>query len=602
MRFVLGATALVSLITVGAILVFLIYFCLPLIAGGQVWRLASWQWQPYQGHFGILPMAAGSLCLAVAALTIAYPLAIGICGLAHGLATRPVARWLLAIVHFMASIPTVIYGLVSVFLLVPLIRQGFSASSGFCLLAAAPTLALLVLPTVVLLIHVELEQVDQRVRLAGKALGLTPAGEFLWVVLPCCKRGLTAAAILGFARAIGDTLISLMVAGNAPRVPASPLDSMRTLTAHIALVVSTDSQSVEYHSLFAGGLILFVVTAAVTLTVRYLRSPKNGTGLICAKQGADRRLVAYCPRKLDLSRFLSARFSLVVSERTFLVWSRLAGVVVAGAVVTIVGFLAWRGGGTLDRSLLFGDAPPVEAVLGRQPVFDGIWPAVVGTLQLIVVASAIAVPLGIGSGIYLAQYASARWRYWLSVGVDLLAGIPSIVMGLFGFAVILFLQQTFSFRPNTCLLLAATCLALLVLPYLIRTTQTSLESVPDEIGLTGLALGMTKGQNTWRVLLPAASRGILSGIVLAVGRIAEDTAVILLTGAVFFSGFAPHRLLDNFEALPYTIFYFHDRYENAAQLDRAFGAALVLLLLTSTLFGSAYWLQRTLHYRWKHRI
>jgi phosphate transport system permease protein len=274
---------------------------------------------------------------------------------------------------------------------------------------------------------------------------------------------------------------------------------------------------------------------------------------------------------------------------------------VTGAVVTVVGFLAFRGGRTWEMSLLFGDTSAGEAVLGRQPVFDGIWPAIVGTLQLIVVASAIAVPLGIASGIYLAEYASSRWRHCLSVGVDLLAGIPSIVMGLFGFAVILFVQQAFALRPNTCLLLAATCLALLVLPYLIRTTQTSLEGVPGQIRLAGPALGLTKGQNVCRVLLPAASRGILSGIVLAVGRIAEDTAVIMLTGAVFFSGFAPHRLLDNFEALPYTIFYLHDRYEDAAQLDRAFGAALVLLTLTSILFGSAYWLQRTLQYRWKHR-
>ena len=81
MRLVLGAAALVSLVTVTSILLFLIYFCLPLITGGQLSRLASWQWQPYQGHFGILPMAVGSLCLAVVALAMAYPLAIGICGL-----------------------------------------------------------------------------------------------------------------------------------------------------------------------------------------------------------------------------------------------------------------------------------------------------------------------------------------------------------------------------------------------------------------------------------------------------------------------------------------------------------------------------------------
>jgi phosphate ABC transporter permease subunit PstA len=497
--------------------------------------------------------------------------------------------------HFMASIPTVIYGLVSVFLLVPLVRQGFSGSSGFCLLAAAPTLALLVLPTIALLIHVELEQVDLRVRLAGKALGLTAAGEFLWVVLPCCRRGLTAAAVLGFGRAAGDTLISLMVAGNAPRLPTSPLDSVRTLTAHIALVVSTDSQSVEYYSLFACGLILFVVTAAVTLTVRHLRG--NRYGQLGQRSGGRRHRNRAAPMSLHMPQ---TKWLLLAGEKIFVVWAWIAGVLVSGVISVVVGFLAWRGVRTLGISLFFGDTPPWEAVLGRQPVFDGIWPAIVGTLQLIVVASAVAIPLGIGSGIYLAEYASPRWRYCLSTAVDLLAGIPSIVMGLFGFAMILLVQQTLALRANTCLMLAAICLALLVLPYLIRTTQTSMESVPGEIRLTGPALGLSPGQNVFRVLLPAASRGILSGVVLSVGRIAEDTAVILLTGAVFFSGFTPHRLWDNFEALPYTIFYLHDRYENVTQLNQAFGAALVLLTLTSILFGAAYWLQRTLHRRWQH--
>ena len=285
-----------------------------------------------------------------------------------------------------------------------------------------------------------------------------------------------------------------------------------------------------------------------------------------------------------------------------MVWSWLSGMAVVSVVATVVGFLAWRGGGTLGKSLFFGEASPLGAVLGREPVFDGIWPALVGSLQLTALAALLAVPVGIASGVYLAQYASLRWRQWLGIAVDLLAGIPSIVMGLFGFSVILFLQQAFSFPANTCLLLAAVCLALLVLPYTIRMTQTALESVPVHLRLAGPALGLSTAQNVWYVLLPAAGRGILGGMVLAVGRIAEDTAVILLTGAVFFGGRTRFGLWDKFEALPYTIYYWHDRYENAAQLDRAFGAALVLLMLTSVLFGSAYWLQRTLYAQCKSRI
>lgn len=262
---------LISATAVLAILAFLIYFVCRSADGSRWARLADWRWAPFEGHFGILPMLLGSLSLAAVALGLAYPAAIGICCLAHGLAPRRLARGLLALIHFMASIPTVIYGFVSVILLVPLLRQWLDGGSGFSLLAAGLTLAVLILPTILLLVHVRFEQIDPAMRLGCAALGFRPAGELLWVILPLSGRGLTAAAVLGFGRAIGDTMISLMVAGNAPQVPGSLLDSIRTLTAHIALVVAVDSQGPMYQSLSACGLILFVVMAGVTVAIRRLR-------------------------------------------------------------------------------------------------------------------------------------------------------------------------------------------------------------------------------------------------------------------------------------------------------------------------------------------
>lgn len=267
----LGATIL-SCGSVLAILGFLSYFALPIFSEGHLAEILSWEWRPFQGKFGILPMAVGSLSLAVTAMGVAYPLGLGICGFAHGLGPRCLKGPLMGLINFMTSIPTVIYGFVSVIFLVPLVRGAFPESTGYSWLTAALTLSLMILPTIVLLVHAQLQQVDARVRLASAALGFSPAQTLLWVMRPLAFRGLWAAAVLGFSRALGDTIIALMVAGNAPQVPNSLLDSIRTLTSHIALVVATDSTSQAYQSIFASGLILFGVSIAVNLTLRRLQS------------------------------------------------------------------------------------------------------------------------------------------------------------------------------------------------------------------------------------------------------------------------------------------------------------------------------------------
>lgn len=267
----LGGAAAVSLCAVCALLVFLLWFSLPLFQTGQLGALLSWHWRPQQGEFGILPMVVGSLCLGSSAMLLAFPLGVGVCCFAHGVGPAWAARPLLAAIRLMTSVPTVVYGLVSVFLLVPMIRAGFSGS-GFSWLAAWLTLAMLVLPTIVLLVDSQFAQVSSEIRLSAAALGLSRAQALLHLTLPLSARGLVAAVVLGFGRAIGDTLIPLMLSGNAVQLPHSLLDSLRTLTAHIALVVATDSQSTAYSSLFACGVILFVFSTAVNLALYRLRA------------------------------------------------------------------------------------------------------------------------------------------------------------------------------------------------------------------------------------------------------------------------------------------------------------------------------------------
>jgi phosphate transport system permease protein len=279
-------------------------------------------------------------------------------------------------------------------------------------------------------------------------------------------------------------------------------------------------------------------------------------------------------------------------------FSWLSALITLGALGVFLGFLGVKGLGALDPRLFFGEASPWKVLLGMQSAGEGIWPACVGTIYLVLLASLLALPLGIGSGIYLAQYAPPVPKRFLSLAVDLLAGIPSILMGLFGFVLILFLRKTLLPQANTCLLLSAFCLALLVLPYLILTTQNALEGLPASLQVAGLSLGFTPWQNLVHILIPAASRGILSGVILAVGRAAEDTAVILLTGVVANAG-APQSLTDKFTALPFHIYFLAAEHRSAGELTQAFGAALVLLLLTASLYAVAYGLHASIAKKWE---
>jgi len=287
-------------------------------------------------------------------------------------------------------------------------------------------------------------------------------------------------------------------------------------------------------------------------------------------------------------------------EITITVCSWLCGIVLLGAVSTVIGYLLFKGFGTLGPQLLFGSVNPLEALLFKKQVFDGLFPAVVGTLLLVILSVGIAIPIGMTSGVYMAEYANGSVKKIFSLLFDILASIPSIVIGLFGFALAVFLHRHFSEKIYPSLLISSLALAFLVLPYIIRTTQIALETLPRETRLTALALGATKLQNIIYVLIPKSLSGIISGVILAIGRCAEDTAVIMLTGVVASAG-VPKSLLANYEALPFYIYYISSQYMNAEELASGYGAAIVLLGICAVLFLFAFMIQKGLAYRALYR-
>ncbi|NWK57135.1 ABC transporter permease subunit [Verrucomicrobiaceae bacterium N1E253] len=238
----------------------------------------------------------------------------------------------------------------------------------------------------------------------------------------------------------------------------------------------------------------------------------------------------------------------------------------------------------LNGALFFGDTPVWDAISGKTRVWGALWPACVGTFSVTIIALLIALLPGIATGIWLAEFPRSRFSTGLGLAIDVLAGTPSVLMGLFGFTMILFLREHIAPAANHSLLLSASCLAILILPYLASTTRTAMQSVPLSLRISTHALGMNHWQRIWYVLLPRSTKGILSGIMLSFGRAAEDTAVIMLTGAVASAGL-PSSLLARYEALPFSIFYYSAQYQTKGELGLAFGASVTLMCLTATTFA-----------------
>ncbi|MDR0453226.1 MAG: ABC transporter permease subunit [Deferribacteraceae bacterium] len=266
-------------------------------------------------------------------------------------------------------------------------------------------------------------------------------------------------------------------------------------------------------------------------------------------------------------------------------WSLVSSIAVTGAVVMLVIFLGVNAISGMSAALFFGDVKLFDAVLGRALVWDGLWTPLLGTLRLLFLTGLFAVPVGLSIGIYASEYARGIRRRLIVIVLESLAGLPSIIVGLSGFVLILFLRRYF-FPANTCMFLAAFCLAILVLPVISLNTYTALKGIPENVRLTAASVGLGRETGIFMVFIPSAAEGIFSGLLLAAGRCAEDTAVILMTGAVAGAGNIT-GIFDKFEALPFFIYYTSANYRDETQSAQIFTAAFLLLVITLALLTSA---------------
>jgi phosphate transport system permease protein len=274
---VFATAAFLSAVVTLMVFIFMAVLGLPVIAEGQFFQILWGPWSPDYHSYGIRPMILGSLCIALLGLLIAVPVSLGCAAFITVTAAKGPARFLHRLVQFMTGIPTVIYGFVGIFLLVPLVREISDRGSGLSILTAGLMLAVLVAPTMILFFADGLARVPRAYCHAVTALGGTPVQRLLHVMLPQAWRSILAGLVLGFGRAVGDTMIALMLAGNAVAPPESLLDSARTLTAHIALIIAADFDSLEFRTLFICGLTLYLVTTLAVVVMRCVAGRQKDT-------------------------------------------------------------------------------------------------------------------------------------------------------------------------------------------------------------------------------------------------------------------------------------------------------------------------------------
>ena len=251
----------------GTVIAFIIISGIDALVKGRELFLFGAAWNPNAGKFGILTMIQASILLAVSSLCLGWCLSLGCCCLMNGLAPDFIAKAVNLILTLMTAIPTVVYGFAAVFLLVPIIREALGGT-GFCWLSAGMILALQGVPTMAFIMDGAVRTLTKETKLTASALGMTKTQHLSRIVLPSAKKSMISAAILGLGRAVGDALIPTMLAGNAIRFAKTPLDSMRTLTAHISLVLSSDIGGGEHLSLLLAGALLLTFCAVVSLIAR----------------------------------------------------------------------------------------------------------------------------------------------------------------------------------------------------------------------------------------------------------------------------------------------------------------------------------------------
>ncbi len=589
-------------------------------------------WRPSGGDYGALPLITGSILVTLGSMVLAVPVGIACAIYISEIAPVKLRTTLKPVVELFSAIPSVVFGFVGMMVIVPALKVLFPDQQLFSnsWLAASIVLALMAMPTIISVSEDAIHAVPRSYREASLAMGATKWESIVKVVLPAAVSGVSAAIILGIGRAIGETMAVLMLTGNAPIIP-DPLwnvySLISTLTGTIALQLpEAVTGSVTQSALFELGVLLMIIVLIINMLSRHVvNSAKRRIGegdgklsLLFRMTGRSSIIPESVSDRLSEHRSTLMRCgmlllafigvwmfaSLLTSDVMALVSAAvvvaalvglgyvfdkvdstsrqtvcIGGVtVVMGAVILmlaiIIGHILIKGIPALSIEFLTTSPAPG----GRG---GGIYPAIIGSLELIAGTAVIAFPLGVLTGIYLNEYAKdTRFTRIIREAIDLLNGTPSIVFGMFGM-VLFVTAMGFGYS----LLAGWITLAFMILPVIIRTTEEALKSVPKDLREASRAMGATKWRTIYKVVLPAAMGGVVTGAILSIGRAAGETAPIMLTAAVISQPHLAGSILDPVMALPLHLYHLAMDLPGTTELQ--YGTATVLLIIVLVFFVAA---------------
>ena len=629
MKYVLTGIACVAVLVIFLIIVFIAGNSVDAISNvGILDFIFGSEWDPEDGIYGAFPVILGTVLVTIGAMAIAIPLGVGCAIYISEIAPSKYRSILKPVCEIFAGIPSVVYGFFGLVVLVPFLRETFDVTYGLSWLAASLLLGIMAMPTIISISEDALHAVPQSYREASLAMGASRWETTVKVVFPAAISGVSAAIILGIGRAIGETMAVMMVTGNVALIP-DPLWNIFSLITTITGTMASEMPEVVVGSTHYSALILLVIVFVINYAARmvvkstrrkmgYDTSKKTGplAGISNAindkldvirnnaimKAVSERKgtiigaivavvvfVLMWMILSLKCSDLVSISVALIVTVAAFGFKTFMSkansntaqkvahgGLTVLMAIVVllliyILGYIIIRGLPVIDWEFLTGG-------LENMGLDGGIYPMIIGTLQLLAGTIIISLPLGIIAGIYLAEYAKDNLlTRVIREAIDLLNGTPSIVFGLFGFTALV-IAADFGYS----MIAGWFTLSFMILPVIIRTTEEAFEEVPHELREASRAMGASKWKTTTKVIFPAALGGVMTGSILALGRSVGETAPIMFTAVAGLTTVMASSPFDPVMCLAYHLYYLSTEVVGAS--DMQYGTACILLLIVLVMF------------------
>ena len=572
-----GLAAVICIIAVIAIFAFLIVKSVPTFRKlgilefvfGDNWspdRTDTFATENISGSYGIFSMIVGTFAATVGALLFGGVLGYFTAVFIAFFCPKRLKKIFSSVINLLAGIPSVVYGFFGIVFLLPLLSN-IAPNNGSGLLATSIILGIMILPTVVSLSKTSIEAVPQQYYEGAVALGSNHSEAAFKVVVPAAKSGIFASLVLGVGRALGETMAVVMVAGNAPTYPNGLFNSFRVMTANIVMEMGYAGELQE-GALIATGVVLLIFILIVNMIFNTIsnKSVKKIVS-VTSQRGSRKRMSLFSGVKEKIGAFLYTIKIASVGKWAAIVSGVLSGI----ALILIMGFVFVNGLPELitNPHLIFG-----KYEFGSENIT--ILPSIVATLMAVVLSLVIAVPIGIMTAVFLNEYTKKNNIFVrvIRTAIDILSGVPSIVYGLFG--MITFVKV---FGGSSSVIAGSLTVSIMLLPTIVRSTEESLKAVEDSLREGSFALGAGKLRTIFKIVLPAALSGIISAVILSMGRVVSESAPFLYTMGSVISA-VPKGYGDSGATLAVALYQLSGE---GWYLKEAFGAAVVLIVIVFSL-------------------